>query len=190
MSKLVGAALKGDLLKVHALILAGADPDDAGDYGDTALMMAAKEGHTEIMKYLIRVGARVNHRCVSDGWTSLMYAARQGSLASVEALIAAGADVRIRNRNGGTALCLACCNPECGEHVGVVSRLLAAGADVNARDKHRDTPLTWAAEYGHVAIMRILLAAGADTTVQNDEGKTALALATENGHVESVALLS
>ena len=57
---------------------------------NTALGLAAMQGHTEIVKVLIDAGADVTAR--SNGKTALGWAAMQGHKETAKALIAAGAD--------------------------------------------------------------------------------------------------
>ena len=45
-------------------------------YGETALMIAALRGHTEIVRMLLGQGAPVDH----PGWTPLIYASVHGRL--------------------------------------------------------------------------------------------------------------
>ncbi|MCI7698443.1 MAG: ankyrin repeat domain-containing protein [Akkermansia sp.] len=59
-------------------------------YQETALKMAAAEGHTEAVKLLLAAGADVNARDM-NGWTALMEASDYGHTEIVKLLIAAGA---------------------------------------------------------------------------------------------------
>jgi ankyrin repeat protein len=94
---------------VRALLGHGADPnarDKVKGYGDSCLMQAAAKGHVEIVKDLIRKGARVND-ANEQGFTPLIYAAWFGHLEVVEILLKAGTRINAKAKNGDTALKLA-----------------------------------------------------------------------------------
>jgi hypothetical protein len=50
-------AAEGDLANVSAKLDAGIDPNSAGPSGQTALMLAARNGHIETMRLLLERGA-------------------------------------------------------------------------------------------------------------------------------------
>ena len=68
-----------------------------------ALLCGLKEGHLEVVKALVRAGAKLN---VPDkGWrTALISASTKGHLDIVKASIAAGAELNLQNEDGPTAL--------------------------------------------------------------------------------------
>lgn len=73
---------------------------------ETGLMLAAQEGHVEVMRLLIDAGAELNaHQ--SRRWTPLMYAAERSREGAVALLLAKGADTRLKNEGGDTAAVLA-----------------------------------------------------------------------------------
>ena len=75
-------------------------------------------------------------------------------------------------------------------HVTIAATLIAAGANVNATDIADETPLHWAAEYGHASIVSLLIAATASLNLKNkNEGRTPLYMAARNGHVFVVSML-
>ena len=69
-------------------------------------MLAAQNGHIEVVRALLAAGANVN-QVNNLGASSLMLAAHVGSIEIVRALLAANADPRIVSRKGHTALTLA-----------------------------------------------------------------------------------
>lgn len=71
------------------------------------LLMAADAGNAEMVKVLIREGAKVNTRYDIDsdftsnvGWTALTYAAAKGHADVVRVLLDAGIDVHIKSEHG------------------------------------------------------------------------------------------
>ena len=76
------------------------------DHGVTAMMAAARDGHTDVVKLLLEKGANV-HAQDSDGWTALMYAAEGGHFELTKTLLASGADYSQTTSDGKTAFDLA-----------------------------------------------------------------------------------
>lgn len=73
---------------------------------ETGLMLAAQEGHVEVMRLLIDAGAELNAR-QSRRWTALMYAAERSRADAVGLLLAKGANTALKNEGGDTAAALA-----------------------------------------------------------------------------------
>jgi len=79
-----------------------ADLSDAwSDDGQTALILAARNGHLVVVEALLRAGADPNH-AMSDGRTALILAAEHGHLPVVEALLRAGADPNVETISSET----------------------------------------------------------------------------------------
>ena len=111
--------------------------------GQTALMWAASEGHTEVVRRLIAAGADPLVRSTA-GYSALMFAIREGQGETVNALLKAGANPnevlppRARRRTGATefgrpeggasALDVAVSNA----HFEIAAQLLDAGANPNS----------------------------------------------------------
>ena len=78
-SALVGASQGGYFGVVHKLLNLGAEVNPEEDASEvktlTPLMAAAQCGHVEILRDLLRVGARVETKLKTTGWTALMLAA-------------------------------------------------------------------------------------------------------------------
>lgn len=126
------AAGYGRLDLVKNLLNDRADVKSVSRKGDvTALMGAAKGGHTEVVRCLLDAGADVN-RTNEMGTTPLMWAARSGCVQTVVLLLSRGAHVNSKEQYivSRTALMHAA---EC-EHGLIVQVLLNAGADPNAVD--------------------------------------------------------
>lgn len=80
----------GDVRKVEEAIINGANVNAKYNDGWTALMWAAKRGHTETAELLLKHGADVNAK-ENKGWTALMFAAWNGYTETAELLRRYGA---------------------------------------------------------------------------------------------------
>ena len=105
-TKLMSAAIEGDLTKVSELLELGANPDIAGDDGRSPLMAASWNKHYEVVDSLITAGADVNLRN-RDGWTALSFAAWNGDVVIVKSLLGVSANRNIKTADGYTPLQLA-----------------------------------------------------------------------------------
>lgn len=144
---LMTCARTGSRDAVRALLDRGADPNAVESwYGQTALMWASGEGHTEIVSDLLSHGADVQVRSEA-GFTALLIAARKDSPELVRLLVAAGADVNQAALDGVTPLLVATVRG----HVALAIALLEAGADPNA-DGAGYTPLHWASGSWHTEL--------------------------------------
>jgi ankyrin repeat protein len=105
------AVRAGDVKTVERLSDAGFDIDALDRYGQTALMLAAMEGHTAVVRVLVARGAKLNHTAKYH-LTALMLAVLNGHEHIVRELAGAGADLSLRGSgapgfHGKTALELA-----------------------------------------------------------------------------------
>jgi ankyrin repeat protein len=98
------ATLDGSLSRMRLLHFAGANINSRSN-GDMPLFIAAGEGRSDVVRYLLAEGADVNAR-EKLGDTALTEAAYYGHVALVKELLAHGADVNAIG-NDGTALDIA-----------------------------------------------------------------------------------
>lgn len=133
---------------MRALLEKGAHVNK-GKIGKTALMCAAQNGHTDIVRLLIEKGADVNTVAAGTG-TALMDAAGNGHADIVRILLEKGANVNVNV--GGTALMFAAREG----NADIVRALLKKGADLNAMDSVGYTALSLAEARGHADVVRVL----------------------------------
>jgi len=122
----------------------------------TALMLASKNGYSEIVRVLIDAKADVN-AATSRGNTALMIASGNGHPEVVKVLISAKADLNAKDLHDWTALITASYQGQ----TAVVTELIAAKAKLNEKDDQSKTALRWASGNKHIEIVKLLKAAGA-----------------------------
>jgi len=151
----------------------------------TALIYAAKNGHTDIVQLLLQEYANVNMQN-NDSYTALTFAAQNGHTDIVRLLLDKDANVNIQgNKYGNTALISAAHNG----HTDIVRLLIQKSANVDMQSNNRNTALIFAAYHGHTDIVRLLLQENANINMQNNNGCTALIFAAYRGHTDIVRLL-
>lgn len=130
----------------------GADVNARGEDDRTALMLAAFDGHTEIVGFLLDQGARVDD-LDPFGRTALMYASTGSYPDTVELLLLWQADPTIADRDERfTALMHAAAEG----HADVVQILLDHGSDRDVTDIDGDTALDFATRNGHAEAAALL----------------------------------
>jgi len=137
---LIIAANYDDAATVQALLAEGVDVNTRNKLGQTALMMASRDGHLDVVQALLAKGADVNAMDNGGETTPLMEGSRVVGYA--------------KNIGNRTALMMASWNG----HPDVVRALLAKGADVNAKMSIGWTALTMAKE---AEVRALLIQAGA-----------------------------
>ena len=163
-----------------------------GSHFVTPLMIAARNGHLNSVKILLRYKADIEDRGtlkigdeVAEGCTPLWAAAASGRLDVVKLLIEQNADVDSKTSTGSTPLRAAAYHG----HLDNVRCLVESGADVNVRNTSEATPLYAACYRGHLNIVSYLIDKGAFIDLQCKDGSTALHVAVEEGHLKIVRVL-
>ena len=162
-----GAAMKGNVAVMQALLDSGADVTVMNIDGDTAMHLAATG---EVVRWLAARGVSVQ----GDGVNTfpLMSACIRGRVEAARALIELGADVHYRDRKAAQmALHCAVELRRAQEALGMTRLLLAAGADPDAVDGKRQTPLH---VVRHAPCVDLLVDAGAELEAQDSRGRTPL----------------
>ncbi|TNJ28280.1 Ankyrin repeat protein 2 [Giardia muris] len=101
MTSLIDAAETGNIAAVRALL---AQARQRNEKGETALMLAAKRGHAQIVELL---RGKEAHLKDSYGYTALMHAAKYNRTEAIKLLLES--ERGMQNSNGGTALSIAAC---------------------------------------------------------------------------------
>ncbi|XP_040913251.1 ankyrin repeat domain-containing protein 50 [Toxotes jaculatrix] len=188
------AGVKGYGEVASLLLERGANPGHRDHDGMTPLLLAAYEGHDEIVELLLEAGADVDETAGPDGnvpaaaaVTPLLAAAAMGHMKTVSRLLFWGAAVDAIDCEGRTALCLAAARGS----TEVVRALFDRGLDENHKDDLGWTPLHAAACEGHRAVCAALTEQGSMARVgeMDIEGRTPLILAAQEGHWSTVRLL-
>ncbi|KAK8475473.1 hypothetical protein V6N12_076289, partial [Hibiscus sabdariffa] len=127
-----------------------ADIKDANKRG--AIHFAAREGKTEVCKFLLEeLKLDVDTRD-EDGETPLLHAARQGHTLTAKYLLEHGADPTIPSDLGATAL-----HHSAGiGNIELLKHMLAMGVEVDSQSD-AGTPLVWAAGHDQHDAVKVLL---------------------------------
>jgi ankyrin repeat protein len=118
------------------LIEAGADLSVTNNYGDTLLHLAAKNCSSDILEYLLKMGANANINVENKDKHTPLHVAITSNLSNEEkqnsckTLVEAGADLLAKDGSGDTPLHLAAKN--CSSDI--LEYLLKMGANANIND--------------------------------------------------------
>lgn len=135
------AAAAGDIEALVRILHSACDVDHLDEGGESALHLAAAEGHAEAVQVLLARGAShalVNGRAngtISAGWRPIHCAAQGPSVEVVALLLTAGADLHAITQRHVTPLHVAAFNGR----LRATKLLLARGADPHAQDCEGDT---------------------------------------------------
>jgi hypothetical protein len=173
MTQLNYFAWKGMISSVNRMLLMkGIDVESRDVDGNTPLILAAFNGHIEIVEMLLNHGAKIDS--MNDVGISSLYAAcEKGYLSVVKLLINKRANIEASCADGWKPLHIACQ----GGHLPVVNLLINKGANLDASGDHGWRPLHIAACNGHLEIFKALIAKGADMNALTSNGQSALGIA-------------
>ncbi|KAH3745741.1 Serine/threonine-protein phosphatase 6 regulatory ankyrin repeat subunit B [Pelomyxa schiedti] len=146
------AAEAGELTELASLIRCspGRRPTDRD--GCTALMLAAKNRHTEAVWLLLDNGYSVDD-VDNFGATAISHAVCGGHQTTVELLVKRGASLSVRAHDGKTALLLACAAGQ----LEMITWLLLHGSTLEERDNLNVTALMCAAWKGQLNVVMWLV---------------------------------
>ena len=153
------AAEGGNISIVKSMLSRSIDIDSKDDeLSFTPLIIAVKENHVEVMKYLLQKGADISLTTGSKKGNALHIASQYGSVAAIEMLLCYYLRPDSRDREGNTPLVYAA---GCGQ-IEAVNCLLKHGADPFLRGEHGWSLLHFAAQSGNVIIIETMLSKGLD----------------------------
>ncbi|XVF76776.1 hypothetical protein PTKIN_Ptkin13bG0294100 [Pterospermum kingtungense] len=158
-----------------------ADIKDANKRG--AIHFAAREGKTEVCKYLLEEFKLDVDTKDEDGETPLLYAAGRGHTPTAKYLIEHGANLAIVGDCGATALHY---SAETG-NIELLKYILAKGVEVDAQGV-AGTPLIWAAGHAQPDAVKVLLEHDANPNAKT-ENNTPLLASVRAGSLECLDLL-
>lgn len=147
--------------------------------GQTALQIAAHEGHVGLVQTLLALGADANVRD-KNGWNALHSSCSSASESRLEiarSLIIDGkVDVCAMTNSGASPVhyLLREAYSTNEELRPLLQLLLDAGCDVGIQNKYGETPLHQAVARGNLHSVRLLVELGADVNVKMKSGETAL----------------
>ncbi len=178
------------LSTVKFLILKGASIDCRPQDDDTALMIAAHQGHAEIFTLILDHGADITRKRL--GGASVLHEAvadvspdnLDGKYQIINALLDKNFPIDTADDEGHTALHHAALIGT----LTLVTLLVNRGADLNAKNEWGDVPLDKAALGGRTNVVEFLLHHGAVVN-NNASGCNGLAFAASNGQGSIVTLL-
>lgn len=175
---LLDGARAGDLDTVKRLLDQGLDPNtpDMRDtpWEVTPLMCASVGGHSEVVRTLLKAGAKVhlvnkNVPGERSGETALHYAAAGGHTNTAKLLLESKADIDKVSQFSGTPLTVAVEE----QQLNMVQFLLDSGANANVVDKKlKQTPLHVAASLGFIESAKLLIKHGANINAKDGVGQT------------------
>ncbi|XP_068650270.1 uncharacterized protein [Aristolochia californica] len=160
------------------------DVKDANKRG--ALHFAAREGKTEVCKYLLEelnLGDIVDVKD-DDGETPLLHAVRQGHVATAKYLVEHGADPAAASHLGATPV-----HHAAGiGNIELLSFFVSKGGDVESQSD-AGTPMIWAAGHGQQEAVKFLLDQHANPNTETDDNITPLLSSVAAGSLPCLELL-
>ncbi len=151
----------------ESLIEAGSDLNQTDENGNTALLLAAKNGYPSLIPLMIQKGADIQAKN-NQGLTALQVALSEGKIEAANVLVDAGADIHDGGENNFTPLMRAAI----AKDVNFMKGLIEKGVDLNVQNSEGSTAVMMAAEYFDWPTIKCLLDAGADTSIKNNKGET------------------
>ena len=142
------AARNGDIHVVAQELKATNDLEEVSFSGKTALLYAAEAGRSDVVEFLLKEGADVNH--VEPDWTPLQLVTMGHSAEIANLFLESGADVNGQNYYGETPLMWAAARGA----TDLVELFLRRGARTDAMDAGGLSVFDWAAKLVHSVVTR------------------------------------
>lgn len=154
------------------------------------LSLAAMEGHSGHLRWLLDFGEYVNSRLPESSWigdnpSPLVLAVRFNKEEIIDFLIKSGAFLEFRDGDGFTPVLCAVM----GGNVRNTQRLVEFEADVSKTSFKNETAMHLAAKNGHTDVIKLLLEYNVNVNAFDRELRTPLMLAARGGNLEATRLL-
>ncbi len=179
--KFFDACSNGDIIEFNKL-LSISNINGKNGLGETPLIIAIKNGKTDIAKAILSKYPQVNIQD-NSGMSALMHAVDVKNLVMVTELVKKS-DLKIKDNSGFSALFHAVASGD----ESLVNYILTSKAPINDRDSSGNTPIAIAVWQQRVNIVKILLRFGADVKIRNSSGSSILDLAKQKGNIELINL--
>ncbi len=197
---------------ISILLAKRIDLEDRVVGGQTALFMAAREGHEKAVRLLLQKGANINFQWDQSGDTAVHLVTRRRQTELLRLLLKHEPDLSITNKENLTALDIAVQQDhqsvvrlfvQNSVHynlvhtfvqlaampmtaIGTLSALVRGGLDPSVTSQSGSTALHIAAEYNRLENVTFLMTVGADPCIQDSSGDTALHIAAKRGFMPVV----
>ncbi|XP_071105461.1 uncharacterized protein [Haliotis cracherodii] len=169
------AAVKGHQSLFDLLVSKQADLTLVDKDGNSVLHLACVGGNKAIVQHLVSP-SNINTRGLI-GSTPVMMAAIKGHQSVVDLLVSKQADLTLVDKDGNSALHLACR----GGNKAIVQHLVSP-SNINTRGQNGRTPVMMAAFQGHQSVFELLVSKQADLTLVDKDGNSVLYLACVGGN--------
>ncbi|TDP85636.1 ankyrin repeat protein [Halanaerobium saccharolyticum] len=165
---IMAAVMNNNLELVKLFYRDHSNINEKTNYGDTAMLYAAKFGDVELIHFLIDKGAKVIDKD-DDNITTLMHASRYNNYEVVKTIIDKDARVNKRDSSGRNAIYYAATYNTDSK---IINLLVENGADVNSKNKKGLTPLMRASAFNNYEVVKALIDHGADINSKTESGFT------------------
>ena len=172
------AVYYGDMTKIKQLVSKNKELlNEIDDQGFRPLHIAAVEGNTEIVSYLVASGADINGKAMY-GWAPLHMAVKFNQINIIKLLLRLKAAPDIKMDWGNTPLHSAAYEGS----IKIAALFIKSGVDADVTDYEGNTPLHGAASRGHIEMVKFLIEKGADPNRKNKADQTPLFFAKTQKH--------
>ena len=173
------ASLIGNLNALKFLISIGVNIDYQNKESKTALMIASKHGHKEIVNCLLLAKANVNN-VNNTAQPALLLASENNDIAIAQLLLEAKANPNHQRDDGNTSLNIACYR----EYEELAILLIGFGTDPLIKNSESDTPFFSSVKRNMLKIVKII-----SPNLPSFELSSALLIACRLGHPEMISCL-
>ena len=162
------------------------NPQDVSFRNETSLMLAAQNGNTTLLSYLLQRGVNLEAEDIS-GETALFYALESGSENAFHFLVGQQANINHASKDNTTLLIKAAIE---GQY-DVMNYLMEKGAAINTKNNKGQTAynVVISAFFINDELAMKLIEKGADIEAKNDNGQTLLFIEAEDDHLSKVKYL-